>query len=50
MSALGLEKALGRPMRLISSSEFTRHKAAGIIEYAQSKIRESKAATKGKRR
>lgn len=53
MFAIRLEKELGRPMELIGSREFTRHRAAAVVEYAQAKILEARAqgaqARKGRR-
>ena len=43
MFAVRLEKELGRPMERIGSREYTRHRAAAIVEYAQAKIIEARA-------
>lgn len=37
-----LTRDLGRPLHLISSREYTDHRALALIEYAQSKILESR--------
>lgn len=56
MFAVHLEKELGRPMEYIGSREYTRHRAAAVVTYAQQKIQEARreleqarAARRGRR-
>lgn len=51
-----LVRSLGRPLHLISSSEYTEERALAVIDYAQSKLQEAwrltdqaKAKQKGRR-
>lgn len=45
-----LAKDLGRPLHLISSSEYTAYRALAVIEAAQHKIIESKRQSQAKKK